>query len=240
MRIIVVGCKGQMGQPITRFITQREGLEVIGGIGPTGRDYIGKDLGHVVGLGYDLNIAVTDDLEAIIESCDGIIDVSPAQSCMDTLAAAVAHKKALVCASTGFTSEQFTAFEKAGESIPLIFKCNTSKMVNVMLKLVELAAQALVDETDIEIIEHHDRFKLDAPSGTANIIASMIAEIKGERAENLVEHGRHGHPRKPGGVGVHSLRSGDITSDHKVYFGGFGERLEITHYAYNDDCFARG
>ena len=133
------------------------------------------------------------------------------------------------------------SFEAAGERIPVIFKCNTSKMVNVMLALVETAARALADECDIEIIDQHDRDKLDAPSGTAVIIGNMIAELKGTTLEELAEYGRAGHgARKPGGVGFHSLRAGDITSDHKVYFGGMGERLEITHYSYSDDCFARG
>ena len=71
----------------------------------------------------------------------------------------------------------------------------------------------------------------------------MIAELKGTTLDDLAEYGRGGHARgwrKPGGVGFHSLRAGDITSDHKVYFGGLGERLEITHYSYSDDCFARG
>ena len=213
MKVIVVGCLGQMGQPVSRFVAEREGMELVGGVGPAGRDYIGRDLGQVVGLGRDLGIPVADDLSSVIDACDALIDVSSVEQCLETLDLAVAHGKALVTASTGFSPEQFERFEAAGRHIPIIFKCNTSKMVNVMLKLVEIAARALVDETDIEIIDQHDRDKLDAPSGTAVIIGNM---------------------------GFHSLRAGDITSDHKVYFGGMGERLEITHYSYGDDCFARG
>ena len=241
MKVIVVGCHGQMGQPISRFVDERESMELVGGVGPVGRDYIGRDLGQVVGLGRDLGIPVVDDLASIIDQCDALIDVSSVEQCLQTLDLAVAHKKALVTASTGFTPEQFERFEAAGAEIPVIFKCNTSKMVNVMLMLVELAAKALVDETDIEIIDQHDRYKLDAPSGTAVIIGNMIAELKGTTLDELAEYGRGGHgARKPGGVGFHSLRAGDITSDHKVFFGGMGERLEITHYSYSDDCFARG
>lgn len=241
MKVIVVGCHGQMGQPISRFVDGHANMELIGGVGPQGRAYIGKDLGQVVGLGRDLGIPVEDDLAGIIEACDVLIDVSSVEQCLSTLELAVRHKKALVCASTGFTPAQLDRFEAAGKDIPLIFKCNTSKMVNVMLKLVEIAARALVDETDIEIIDQHDRDKLDAPSGTAVIIGNMIAQMKGTTLDELAEYGRSGHgARKPGGVGFHSLRAGDITSDHKVYFGGLGERLEITHYSYSDDCFARG
>ena len=188
MKVIVVGCHGQMGQPICRFVDEREGMELVGGVGPSGRDYIGRDLGQVAGLGRDLGIPVADDLASVIDECDALIDVSSVEQCLRTLDLAVEHGKALVTASTGFTPEQFARFEAAGERIPVIFKCNTSKMVNVMLALVETAARALADECDI----------------------------------------------------FHSLRAGDITSDHKVYFGGLGERLEIMHYSYSDDCFARG
>lgn len=241
MRVIVVGCHGQMGRPICRFVDEREGMELVGGVGPAGRDYIGRDLGQVAGLGRDLGIPVVDDLASVIDECDALIDVSSVEQCLETLDLAVEHGKALVTASTGFSPDQFERFEVAGERIPIIFKCNTSKMVNVMLKLVEIAARALADETDIEILDQHDRDKLDAPSGTAVIIGNMIAELKGTTLDELAEYGRSGHgARKPGGVGFHSLRAGDITSDHKVYFGGFGERLEIAHYSYSDDCFARG
>ena len=226
MKVIVVGCHGQMGQPISRFVAEREGMELVGGVGPAGRDYIGRDLGQVVGLGRDLGIPVADDLSSVIDACDALIDVSSVEQCLETLDLAVAHGKALVTASTGFSPEQFERFEAAGLHISIIFKCNTSKMVN---------------GTDIEIIDQHDRDKLDAPSGTAVIIGNMIAELKGTTLDELAEYGREGHgARKPGGVGFHSLRAGDITSDHKVYFGGMGERLEITHYSYSDDCFARG
>ena len=179
MKVIVVGCLGQMGQPVSRFVAEREGMELVGGMGPAGRDYIGRDLGQVVGLGRDLGIPVADDLSSVIDACDALIDVSSVEQCLETLDLAVAHGKALVTASTGFSPEQFERFEAAGRHIPIIFKCNTSKMVNVMLKLVEIAARALVDETDIEIIDQHDRDKLDAPSGTAVIIGNMIAELKG-------------------------------------------------------------
>lgn len=239
MKIIVMGCRGQMGSPITRFVDERPGLEIAGGVGPRGRDYIGQDLGHVTGLGRALGIPVSDDLEAIVEQCDAIIDATPASPGLEALRVAVRHRKALVSVGTGFTAEQFQEFHAAGASIPLIFGCNTSKMVNVMIALVEMAARALA-ETDVEIIDQHDREKLDAPSGTARSMGRLIAGIKGGALEDLAEFGRLGAPRRPGSIGFHSIRSGDITSDHTVHFGGLGERLEISHSAYNDDTFARG
>ena len=186
----------------------------------------------MAGLGRDLGIPVADDLASVIDECDTLIDVSSVEQCLRTLDLAVEHGKALVTASTGFTPEQFARFEAAGERIPADFECNTSKMVNVMLALGETAARALADECDIEIIDQHDRDKLDAPSGTAVIIGNMIAELKGTTLDELAEYGRAGHgARKPGGVGFRSLAPATSRSDHKVYFGGLGERLEITHYS---------
>ena len=80
MKVIVVGCHGQMGQPICRFVDEREGMELVGGVGPAGRDYIGRDLGQVAGLGRDLGIPVVDDLASIIGECDALIDVSSVAS----------------------------------------------------------------------------------------------------------------------------------------------------------------
>lgn len=229
-----------MGQPITRFVDERAGLEVVGGVGPRGRDYIGQDLGRVTGLGRELGIAVTDDLDGIAHGCDAIIDTTPATPEMEALEVALRHRKALVSVGTGFTAEQFERFRAAGEHIPVIFGCNTSRMVNVMIKLVEDAAALLGADTDVEIVDQHDRHKLDAPSGTARSIGRAIAAARGGTLEELAVYGRLDTPRRPGSIGFHSIRAGDITSDHKVYFGGLGERLELNHYAYNDDCFARG
>lgn len=84
MKVIVVGCLGQMGQPVSRFVAEREGMELVGGVGPAGRDYIGRDLGQVVGLGRDLGIPVADDLSSVIDACDALIDVSSVEQCLST------------------------------------------------------------------------------------------------------------------------------------------------------------
>lgn len=241
MKVVVVGVHGQMGQPICRFVQEHPQLELVGGIGPLGRSYIGSDLGLVSGMGYEIGIPVGDDLAQSIALCDVVIDASSVEQCLKTLDLALSHRKALVCVSTGFSSEDDKRFRQAGADIPLIYKCNTSKMVNVMITLVEAAAQVLIDECDVEIIDQHDCNKLDAPSGTAINIAEMLAKLQGASLDECAVYGRKGHGgRKRGSIGLHSVRAGDITSDHKVYFGGLGERLEITHYAYSDDCFARG
>ena len=97
------------------------------------------------------------------------------------------------------------------------------------------------DEIDIEILEMHDQWKKDAPSGTSKEMGEIMAHALGKELSNIAVYGREGEsPREPGTIGYHSLRAGNIPSSHTVFFGGMGERLEITHHSYNWECFARG
>ncbi len=241
MKLIVVGPKGKMGKLITKIAAERTDLELVAGIGPKGRDYIGKDIGTVAAIGYEVGVPVVDDLESVIDSCDVIIDFSTKEMAMEVVKLAVAHQKALVCGTTGFSAEEFAAFEKAAETIPMLYAANTSKLVNIMNKLLELVTKAVGNELDIEILEMHDQWKKDAPSGTSKEMGEIMAHALGKELQDIAVYGREGaSPRTPGTIGYHSLRAGNIPSSHTVYFGGMGERLEITHHSYNWECFARG
>ena len=162
------------------------------------------------------------------------------EQCLETLDLAVAHGKALVTASTGFSPEQFERFEAAGRHIPIIFKCNTSKMVNVMLKLVEIAARALVDETDIEIIDQHDRDKLDAPSGTALMIADAINTEANGKYEYVYDRTQVRQKRGAQELGISSIRGGGIVGEHDVLFCGPDEVVTLSHSAGSRGVFADG
>ena len=234
MKVIVIGPRGKMGKLITQVAASRDDMELVGAIAPKGRDYIGKDLGTVAMTGFELGVPVTDDLENIIDSCDVIIDFSTKEMAMEVLDLAIAHKKALVCGSTGFSAEEMKRFEEAGKQIPMLYAANTSK-------LLELVTATLKDEIDIEILEMHDQWKKDAPSGTSKEMGEIMAHALGKELSDIAVYGREGEsPREPGTIGYHSLRAGNIPSSHTVYFGGMGERLEITHHSYNWECFARG
>lgn len=241
MKLIVVGPKGKMGKLITKIAAERDDLELVAGIGPKGRDYIGKDLGVVATIGCDLGVPVVDDLESVIDFCDVIIDFSTKEMAMEVVKLAVNHKKALVCGTTGFTAEEFAEFKKAANTIPMLYAANTSKLVNIMNKLLELVTTAVGNELDIEILEMHDQWKKDAPSGTSKEMGEIMAHALGKELTDIAVYGREdASPRVHGTIGYHSLRAGNIPSSHTVYFGGMGERLEITHHSYNWECFARG
>lgn len=241
MKTVVIAPRGKMGMRIVQAAAKRQGLELIAGVAPKGRDYIGSDLGLTAMTGAKLGIPVVDNLEAVIEDCDVIIDFSTTQTGMEVLDCAVTYKKALVCGTTGFTHEEMRRFHDASSLIPMLYAANTSKLVNIMNKLLELVVTAAGNDLDIEILEMHDQWKQDAPSGTSKEMGEIMARVLGKELSDLAVYGREGaSPRKKGTIGYHSLRAGNIPSSHTVYFGGMGERLEITHHSYNWECFASG
>lgn len=241
IKTIVVGPRGKMGRLITQIAADSEDLELVAGVGPRGRDYIGQDLGQITMLGRDLGVPVVDDLSKVIEACDVIIDFSTKEMGLEVLELAKEYEKALVCGTTGFNSVEKDLFRQAGETIPMLYAANTSKLVNVMNKLLQLATAAIGDETDIEIVEMHDRWKKDAPSGTAKEMGELIAHELGTELSDTEVYGREGTgERKPGTIGYHSIRMGDTPSSHTVLFGGFGERLEISHHSTDWRGFAQG
>lgn len=241
MKVIVMGPRGKMGKLITQVAAQREDMKLVAGVGPKGRDYIGEDLGTVAFVGKTIGVPVVDDLEAVIDQCDVIIDFSTKEMAMEVLDLAIAHKKALVCGTTGFSAEEMERFRNAAEKIPMLYAANTSKLVNIMNKLLELVTKTAGNDLDIEILEMHDQWKKDAPSGTSKEMGEVMAHALGNELSEIAVYGREGaSPRVPGSIGYHSLRAGNIPSSHTVFFGGMGERLEITHHSYNWECFARG
>lgn len=230
-----------MGRLITQITAASEELELVAGVGPKNRDYIGQDLGQVTLLGRDIGVPVVDDLAKVIEQCDVIIDFSTKEMGLEVLHLAKEHNKALVCGTTGFSAEELEQFREAGKKIPMLYAANTSKLVNVMNKLLQLATAAIGEETDIEIIEMHDRWKKDAPSGTSKEMGELIAHELGAELSDLAVYGREGTgERKHGTIGYHSVRMGDTPSSHTVFFGGFGERLEISHHSTDWRGFAKG
>lgn len=241
MKVIVIGPRGKMGKLITQAAASGENLKLVAGVAPKGRDYIGKDLGTVAMVGRELGVPVVDDLESVIDKCDGIIDFSTKEMALEVLDLAIAHKKALVCGTTGFSADEMQRFKDAAKVIPMLYAANTSKLVNIMNKLLDLVTRTAGNDLDIEILEMHDRWKKDAPSGTSKEMGEIMAKALGKELKDIAVYGREGEtPRVPGTIGYHSLRSGNIPSSHTVYFGGIGERLEITHHSYNWECFARG
>ncbi len=224
IRILVTAPRGHMAGLIIKEAAQSGDIEVAGAVGPCGREYIGMDAGDVCGIG-SIGISVSDDIEKIIDDCDVVVDYSQVEFSMQVLTSCVKHRKPLVCGTTGFSDFQCAEFEKAAHEIPVMKAANTSFMVQLMQNLIADAAAALSERCKIEIIDMHDENKLDAPSGTAIEMAETMATASGKTKDEIT---------------FHSVRAGDIPSSHTVIFGANGERMEITHHAYNWECYAKG
>ncbi len=241
MRLVLSAPAGKMGRLIVREALLRpDAFTIVGAVGNPDRDYIGKDISAAAG-GPVVGAPVSGDIEEIIDTCDGVIDFSSPVVSMDILAACVRHRKPLLIGTTGFTSEQEAAIAEAADSIPLSESHNTSRAVNLIYDLLRTISHAVGKESDIDIIDMHDNRKPDAPSGTAKVMGRVIAESLGLEWEEAVRFGQPGDgPRKPNEINCHSIRSGNISSSHTVIFGMMGERIELTHHAYDYTTFARG
>ena len=242
MKLIITAPRGKMASLIVADAAKRDDVEIVAGIGPKGRDYIGKDIGEVAMAGYTVGAPVVDDIESVIEQADVVCDFSTVELGMEVLDACLRHKKALVVGTTGFTPEQKEKLEAASHEIPLMVAANTGFMVNVMRKLLMDAAKLLYEEADIEMVDMHDNKKLDAPSGTAKELIESMGEAIGK---DLLEDAVYGrplgkHPREAGTVTFHAIRGGDNPSSHTVYFFVEGERMEITHHFLNWKPLAKG
>lgn len=225
-KIVIMAPRGHMDGLIVAAAHRRSDIEIVGGVGMPGRDYIGKDVGLVAGLGEEVGAPVYDDLEQVIDQCDLVVDFSKPELSMKVLDCCLNHKKALICGTTGFDEEQTARLLAAGEVIPMMKAANTSFVVNVMKKIAGEIAQALGSRCSIDVIDMHSASKPDAPSGTAKELGEEMADKSPDKTYE--------------DIAFHSIRSGNIPSTHTIVFGCMGERLEITHDAFDWSCFAEG
>ena len=240
-KIIVAGATGRMGSRIVTLSTEYPGLTLAGAFERKGHAAAGKDIGLLAGCG-ERNVFLADDVNAVIDKGDVIIDFTIPASTLNNIKTAASRKKAIVIGTTGLSPDEIKTIKKYAEEIPVVLAPNMSVGVNVLLKVLKDIARALGDDYDIEIVEAHHRMKKDAPSGTALKIAQVIAEAVDRDLNDVAVYSRKGiigeRTRKE--IGIQTVRAGDIVGDHTVLFGGLGERIEITHKASSRDTFARG
>lgn len=239
IRIVITGSAGKMGGAILRLAQQDKDIAVTGLTETVGHPSVGKNLPETFGSGQ-APLAVTDNLEKVIDGCDVVIDFTSPAATLEHLKIVRSRGKAIVIGTTGFAPEDRTSIESIKEA-RVVISPNMSVGVNVMFNIVEKLSAVLSDAYDIEITEMHHRWKKDAPSGTALRLKEYIEKAQPSRTWTEV-FGREGitGERKADEIGIMSIRGGDIVGEHTVTFAGIGERLEITHRAYTRDNFARG
>jgi len=241
IRVGVIGAGGRMGRMLIEATTQHPNTTLQAAIERQGSSLVGADAGEVVGVGV-LDVQIVDDLPAVIDSIDVLIDFSLPDATEQNLRICAEHNNAMVIGTTGFNDAQKAELAKASERIAIVYAGNYSTGVNVSLKLLEMAAKAFGKDADVEIIEAHHKHKIDAPSGTAYMMAEAVAKARGQNLDEVAIYGREGQTgaREGGTIGIHAIRGGEIVGDHKVMFIADGEMVEITHHARERMTFAAG
>jgi 4-hydroxy-tetrahydrodipicolinate reductase len=241
MKIAVMGVAGRMGQELVRAVHQAEGCEVGGAVERPDSPLVGTDVGVAAGIG-PIGITVNSDPLEVIAACDGILDFTTPEATVEFAGLAANARIVHVIGTTGLTPEHDAKIASAARHAPIVKAGNMSLGVNLLAALARRVAEALDADYDIEIVEMHHKDKVDAPSGTALMLANAAAQGRGiELGEHSVR-GRDGitGARRRGDIGMSSLRGGTVVGDHKVIFAGPGERIELSHLASDRGIFARG
>lgn len=241
IRVAIAGACGRMGRQLIQATLQRESILLGSALERPGSSLVGTDAGELAGIGR-INTAIHDSLDAVVNDFDVLIDFTRPEGTLAHLAFCRQHGKGMVIGTTGFDDAGKQTISEAAKEIPIVFAANFSVGVNVMLKLLENAARVIGEETDIEIIEAHHRYKVDAPSGTALAMGETIAKAMDKNLKDCAVYTREGDTgeRVPGTIGFATVRAGDIIGEHTAMFADLGERIEITHKASSRMTFANG
>ena len=240
--IAIVGVGGRMGRQLAKATLDHSQCSLTVATCSPNDSIKSTDVGPLIGEPHT-GITITDNLEASIEHANVIIDFTRPETTMHLLTLCQQYNKGIVIGTTGFTETQKKAIQTTAKSIPIVLAPNMSPGVNLMFKLLEVAAQALGETNDIEIIEKHHRNKLDSPSGTAIKMGEIIASTLQRSLKEHAVYGRHGTEktvRSLEDIGFSSIRAGSIIGDHTALFASESEVLEITHKSSSRTNYAKG
>ncbi|HZD26162.1 MAG TPA: 4-hydroxy-tetrahydrodipicolinate reductase, partial [Alphaproteobacteria bacterium] len=191
MKVGVVGCAGRMGINLLREAAQTAGCVIGGGTERPGHPALGRDLGELAGLEL-AGIAVGDDPAALFAAVDAVLDFTLPEATVAHAALAAEHGTPLVIGTTGTSAEQDAAIARAAGRVAIMRGANMSVGVNLLLALTEQVARLLNEDFDIEIVEMHHRYKVDAPSGTALALGRVAATGRGVEHDAVAVRGRDG------------------------------------------------
>lgn len=227
MNILLAGATGAMGKVVTEVVANENDFAITAGFGLEDKSFNGN---------YPIYNSLMGEIK---ESVDVILDFSVAELIEEILDYALKNKLPLVIAATGHTKEQQDLIEEASESIPILYSGNMSLGINVMTEVVRSLSKNLAG-FDIEIVEKHHKFKIDAPSGTAKMLYNSVNEGRDNTLVPVYNRQDRTERRKENEVGVFSVRGGSIVGEHTVIYAGEDEILEVRHQAGSKKIFAVG
>lgn len=225
-KIIISGCNGRMGQTITHLCAEKKDITIVAGF----------DINPVKLSNYPV---YADPMEFSGEA-DAIIDFSNPATLDGLLNYCTLRGIPCVLCTTGYSNEHLVQISHASTKVPVFRSGNMSLGINLLTALVKKAAAVLGEDYDIEIIEKHHRMKVDAPSGTALMLADAAAASLPFEAEYVYDRHAVRQARGKKEIGISSVRGGTIVGEHEVIFAGTDEVIEFSHTAYSRDVFANG
>ena len=240
LNVAVCGASGKMGRALVNCIRNDGELNLTGALELQDNPHLHQDAGLL--LGFQSGINISSDLIAVARGSDVLIDFTRPEGTLSHLDACCSSNTAMVIGTTGFTDEEKLLIKKASKTIPIVMAPNMSVGVNVLMRLLNTAAVALDSGYDIEIVEAHHKYKVDAPSGTALGMGEAIADALGWDLADCAVYAREGYTgeRTDNTIGFSTVRAGDIVGEHTAIFAGVGERIEISHRASDRSNFAVG
>ena len=240
IRIAIAGASGRMGRMLIEAVTAASDARLSAALDVADSPALGQDA--TAYLGRQSGVIIGSDVEAAAAASDVLIDFTRPEGTLAHLAACRRHGTRIVIGTTGFSDEQKRQIAEHAQHIGIVMSPNMAVGVNVVLRLLDMAARALNEGYDIEIVEAHHRHKVDAPSGTALRMGEVVAAAQGRSLADCAVYAREGvtGERDAGTIGFATVRGGDVVGDHTVMFMGTGERIEITHKSSSRVTYAQG
>lgn len=227
LKIALSGCNGRMGRVITDICSKKENVKIV--------------------AGFDLNAVKQSDFPVYADpfefkgACDVVVDFSNVSSTEQLVEYCVHSKTPVVICTTGHSQTQLATIEQASEKIPVFRSGNMSLGINLMMEVLRKCASVLGDDYEVELIEKHHNQKLDAPSGTALMLADAVKDaLPYDDTEYVYDRHERREKRNPHEIGIHAVRGGTIVGEHSVLFCGRDEIIEIKHSALSREVFAVG
>ncbi|MEG0308071.1 MAG: 4-hydroxy-tetrahydrodipicolinate reductase [Clostridium sp.] len=225
IKVLLVGCNGKMGRMISSVASTSSNIKIIAGV----------DMNTTSSFNYP----VYDCITKAIEDIDVVLDFSRPSSLASISKYVLDTVTPVVFCTTGYTEDEISHIKNLQNSIPVFFSANMSIGINIVNSMLKSISNTLFKDFDIEIIEKHHNQKVDAPSGTALLLANTIKDSIDD--DTTFTCGRDGiSKRDHKEIGIHAIRGGNIIGDHEVIFAGKGEVIEIKHSAISRDVFAVG
>lgn len=229
-KIVLIGCGGKMGRVIAGCVAAREDCEIVAGV----------DVFPVAEAAFPIAASAAELPQEIVASADVIIDFSATAALTGTLTFAVEHRLPVIIGTTGFNDAEKAQIRTASEQTAVFFTGNMSLGINLLMALCKQAAAVLGDDFDVEILEKHHNQKVDAPSGTALMLADAVKEGLNYQPEYVYDRHAVRQKRDKKEIGISAIRGGTIVGEHEVIFAGRDEIITLSHSARSKELFAVG